>query len=64
MLVDALRICKEVKVMAKVEVVIIWDTGEKEVHQYDHILEAKMVKHGYEVAFGNQIQWIGIREVR
>ena len=50
--------------MAKVEVVIIWDTGEKEVHQYDHILEAKMVKHGYEVAFGNQIQWIGIREAR
>ena len=49
--------------MKRYELVVIWETGEKEVHEYTNILEAKMVKHGYEVAFGKQIQWTGIREV-
>lgn len=45
------------------ELVIIWNTGEKEIYKYTNRLEALMIKHGYEVAFGNQIEWLGIREV-
>ena len=48
--------------MKKIELIVIWDDGKKEVYEYSNILEAKMCKHGYETAFGNQIQWIGLRE--
>ena len=50
--------------MSKVELVVIWYTGEKEVHEYDSIIQASQAKEGYKVAFGNQIQWLGLREKR
>lgn len=46
------------------ELVIIWESGEKEIHEYTNRLEAKMIEHGYRQAFGNQISWTGIREKR
>ena len=46
------------------ELVIIWSTGEKEIHEYTDELEALVIKHGYEQAFGSQIEWSGIRERR
>ena len=46
------------------ELIIIWDTGEKEIHQADSIIDAKKIEEGYKVAFGNQIQWTGTRERR
>ena len=43
------------------ELVIIWETGEKEVHSYATEKEARTAGKGYKMAFGNQISWIGIR---
>lgn len=50
--------------VARYELVIIWDTGEKEVIPYSTEDKAKEIERGYHRAFGKQIQWTGIREVR
>lgn len=50
--------------VARYELVIIWDTGEKEVIPYSTEDKAKEIERGYHKAFGKQIQWTGIREVR
>lgn len=31
---------------------------------YDTEIEAKIIENGFHTAFGKQIQWTGIREVR
>ena len=44
------------------ELVVIWDTGEKEV--YEHMTEEEAqgsLKH-LQFVFGNQISWMGIRK--
>lgn len=46
------------------EVVIIWTTGEKEICTAEAIIDARIIEEGYKIAFGNQIQWTGIRERR
>lgn len=46
--------------MRKYELIVIWETGEREVHEYNNREEAKKAEQGYETAFGNQISWIGI----
>lgn len=44
------------------ELVIIWSTGEKDVYQYTTREEAEKAELGMRMAFGNQIEWSGIRE--
>ena len=48
----------------KYEFVIIWDTGEKEIHQYDDIETAERAEAGMKMAFGRQIEWSCIREAK
>ena len=38
---------------------VVWDTGEKETHEYPTREEAEKAKEGYEMAFGSQV-WVGI----
>ena len=45
----------------KHELVIVWDTGEKQVIEYQDEETAKQAESGYKKAFGNQIEWSGIR---
>ena len=45
----------------KYELVIIWDTGEKEVIEYESEELAMQAERGYRRAFGRQIEWAGIR---
>lgn len=47
----------------KYELVIIWETGEKETFVYATEEEAQKACNGYQMAFGNQIAWAGIRKV-
>ena len=47
--------------MRKHELVIIWETGEKEVHEYESQELAEQAERGYKAALGNQIQWSGTR---
>lgn len=44
------------------ELVIIWYTGEKDVHKYFTREEAEKAEHGMRTAFGNQIDWSCVRE--
>ena len=50
--------------VARYELVVIWETGEKEVIPFSNEDKAKVIERGYHKAFGKQIQWTGIREVR
>ena len=47
--------------MRKHELVIIWETGEKEVHEYESRELAEQAERGYSNAFGKQIEWSGVR---
>lgn len=47
--------------MGKYELVIIWETGEKEVHEYESQQLAEQAQQGYSKAFGKQIEWSGVR---
>lgn len=58
------RSLKRGKSMKKYELVIIWETGEKEVHEYESQQLAEQAERGYKKAFGNQIQWSGTRPKR
>ena len=46
----------------RARLIVIWDTGEKEVHEYDSLEKAREIESGMKVAFGNQISWTGIVE--
>lgn len=43
------------------ELVVIWDNGEKEIHEYSNYQDAENVGRGYKIAFGNQVSWYGVR---
>lgn len=43
------------------ELVIIWETGEKEVYSYTSREKAEMTGREMKKVFGNQISWYGIR---
>lgn len=45
----------------KYELVIVWNLGEKNIIEYESQEQAEKAEQGYKVAFGNQIQWSGIR---
>ena len=44
------------------EVVIIWETGEKEVYAYKTEEEARTTEKELKKIFGNQISWIYTRK--
>ena len=46
------------------ELIVIWYTGEKEVFAYSTREDAEESAHGFKTAFGNQIEWTGVRERR
>ena len=48
----------------KAELIIIWESGEKESYLYNSPEEARIIEQGYKAAFGNQIAWTGINERR
>lgn len=48
----------------KYEVVIIWESGEKEIWTYDTEEEAELSSKECKMIFGEQITWIGIRKAR
>ena len=45
------------------EAIIIWFTGEKEIHQFKTEAEARACCKRYVMAFGDQVDWSGVREV-
>lgn len=47
----------------KYELIIIWETGERETAVYNSKEEAQNIEKGFYMAFGSQIQWTGINEV-
>lgn len=49
--------------MGEYELVIVWYSGEKEVHEYKTKEEAEKAKAGYCMAFGHQL-WTCVREKR
>ena len=44
------------------ELVIVWDTGEKEIHAYNTQEEAEIIGQGYKTAFGSQV-WYCTRRI-
>ena len=48
----------------KYEVVIIWETGEKEIWTYATEEEAELSCKECKRVFGEQISWIGTRKAR
>lgn len=49
--------------MREYELVIVWDSGEREIYTYKTKAEAIKAKAEWEFVFGNQL-WAGIREKR
>lgn len=43
------------------ELVVIWATGEKDVDEFDSKEDAERAEIGMRMAFGNQIEWTGVR---
>lgn len=46
------------------ELVIIWESGEKEVYAYRTRERAEKTASEMKKVFGNQISWTGVREGR
>ena len=46
------------------ELVLIWDTGEKQIIEAEGEEHAQKIEEGYLKAFGNQNEWSGIRPKR
>lgn len=42
------------------ELIVIWDTGEKDISPYDSFESAKKGESYMRMAFGNQISWTGM----
>lgn len=47
----------------KYELIIIWETGEKEIYTYATEEEAETACRELRTIFGNQISWVGTRRV-
>ena len=48
--------------MRKHELVVIWQTGEKEIFEYKSKEKAESAMKGMKMALGNQISWMCVRE--
>jgi len=44
------------------EAIIIWFTGEKEIHEFSTEAEAYKCCRRYVNAFGDQVDWTGVRQ--
>ena len=47
----------------KTELIIIWETGEKEVYTYATEEEAETARKELKMVFGGQIAWAGTKRV-
>lgn len=45
----------------KYELIIIWETGEKEIFEYATEEEAQESCNDFKYIFGNQVSWAGTR---
>lgn len=43
------------------ELVIIWTAGEPNIYEYATLEDATQAGENMRMAFGNQIEWLGIR---
>ena len=50
--------------MTLYELVVVWDTGEKDIYTYNTQEDAEQAGENMKVALGNQIAWAGTREKR
>ncbi len=48
--------------MKKAELIVIWQTGEKQIYPCDSYEAAKQAEANMRKAFGSQISWTGINE--
>ena len=47
----------------KTELIIIWETGEKEIYSYETEEEAETARKELKMVFGEQISWVGTKRV-
>ena len=47
----------------KYELIVIWETGEKEIFEYATEEEAQESCNDFRMIFGNQVSWAGIRRI-
>ena len=47
----------------KYELIVIWETGEKEIFEYATEEEAQESCNDFRMIFGNQVAWAGTRKV-
>lgn len=45
-----------------IELIIIWDDGEKNIYEYPTTKEACAAGDNMKKVFGHQISWIGVRK--
>lgn len=43
------------------ELVIVWETGEKDIFEYNSREDAEKSGNGFKVALGEQVAWYGVR---
>lgn len=48
----------------KYELIVVWESGEKEVTEHASEEKANSAGAGMKMAFGNQISWWGVRPAR
>lgn len=46
------------------ELVIVWETNDTDIYEYNTEAEAKAAGRGMRAALGNQVAWYGVREAR
>ena len=46
----------------KYELIVIWQSGEKDIYPYESEDAAEKGKANMKMAFGNQISWMGINK--
>ena len=46
----------------KYELIVIWETGEKEIFEYATEEEAQKACNDFRTIFDNQVTWAGIRK--
>lgn len=49
--------------MKRYELIVIWECNDKNIYTYWSYEKAQKAMDAMKMAFGNQIQWTGIREV-
>lgn len=42
------------------KLIVIWETGEKQVYAYKTEAEAEKAAQGFRMAFGKQVEWTGV----